>query len=1643
MNELSDQLKELSETGLIRPSSSPWGAPILFVKKDGSFRMCIDYRELNKLTVKHRYPLPRIDDLFDQLQGSSVYSKIDLRSGYHQLRVHEEDISKTAFRTRYGNYEFQVMPFGLTNASANKEEHEEHLKLILELLKKEEFLELPKQILNAQTEARKPKNIKNEDVGGMLIENSNDLKKLRKEKLEPRIFGTLCLNGMSWLSCYGDLRTLIMHESHKSKYFIHLGSDKMYQDIKKLYWWPNIKADIATYVSKCLTCAKLPKSLKGYDTIWVIVDRLTKSAIFVPMRKTDPMKKLERMYLKETYCYWCKLMLLDNAADIKLRLLEQSAVVVQIVSDVQIVKTVNIKVNTIMYKLRLLVSAAQMICMRIVRNRYALSFNANSLSLDSTLTLSCQNKMRIEQYFLMIDYSLWEVIFNGDSPILTRAIEGVVQPVAPTTTEQRLARKNELKARSTLFMALPDKHQLKFNIHKDAKTLIEAIEKQFGLSSESLDQIRDMLQKLISQLEILGEYLSPKDINLKFLRSLPTEWRTYTLIWRNNTDLEDQSLADLFNSLKIYEAKVKSSSSASTSTQNITFVSSQNTDSTNESSNSPKLYNDELKQIDADDLEEMDLKWQMVMLTMRARRFLHKTRRYLEANGTTSIGFDISKVECSNCYRRGHFARKCRSPKDTRRNVLVEPQRRNVPVEEERTNYALMAFTSSSSSSFDNEKMAQTHARNHAQRGNHQHYARMTLLNPQRYMGPAAVLTKSKLVSLTAARPVTTVVPHNNVTRPRPAKTVVTKPYSPTRRNINCRPSPKPSTFPPKVTTIKALKGNPRHALKDKGVINNGCSRHMTRNMSYLTDFEEINGRYVTFGRNPKGGKITCKRKIKRSKLDFDDVYFVKELKFNLFNVSQMCNKRNDVLFTNSKCIVLSLEFKLPDENQVLLRVPKENNMYNVDLKNIVPSGDLTCLFAKTTIDESNLLHRRLGHINFKTMNKLVKGNLVRGLPSKVFENNHTCVAYKKAKQHKASCKTKPVSSVSQPLQRLLVTKPHNKILYELLLGRTPTISFMRPFGCHVTILNTLDPLDPHNTDSDATFEVKEPEFEVKKHESEVHVSPSSSAKTKKHDDKTKRKAKGKSLVELSIGYRNLSAKFEDFSDNNINEVKEASTLVPTIRQILTNSTNTFSAAGLSNTAVSPTLRESSYVDPSQYPDDLNMPSLEDITYSDDKDVGAEDDFTNLETTITVSPIPTTRVHKDHLVTQIIGDLSSATQTRTMTRMVKDQGGLTQINNEDFHTCMFACFLSQEEPKRVNQALKDTSWIEDMNKKDERGIIVRNKARLVAQGYTQEEGIDYEEVFAPVARIEAIRLFLAYASFMGFMVYQMDVKSAFLYETIEEERGKIDQTFLIKKHKGDILLVQVYVDDIIFGSTNKDVCKAFEKLMKDKFQISSMGELTFFLGPQVKQKPDVIFINHDKYVAEILRKFGLNNGILASTPIDTEKPLLKDADGEDVDVHTFRSMIGSLIDYAGASLDRKSTTGGCQFLRCRLISWQCKKQKVVSTLSTKAEYVVVASCCAQVLWIQNQLLDYGLVRNVDSSSMFYMYPRFLKLMIRVQVGDLSFYTTKYSSPTLTQKQAAPDVDDVVADDDAANDVPAADAEPAPPSPPPTTTPPPP
>ncbi|GJY94770.1 ribonuclease H-like domain-containing protein [Tanacetum coccineum] len=302
---------------------------------------------------------------------------------------------------------------------------------------------------------------------------------------------------------------------------------------------------------------------------------------------------------------------------------------------------------------------------------------------------------------------------NGNAPPITKVVEGVETTIAPTTAEEKAKRRLELKARSTLLMGIPNEHQLKFNSIKDAKSLLQAVEK----SSEVLDQTFDRLQKLISQLEIHGESISQEDVNQKFLRSLSPEWNTHTIVWRNKPEIDTLSLDDLYNNLKIYEPEVKGTSSSSTNTQNVAFVSSNNTNSTNgavntahgattastqatvvnsttidnlsdavicaffaSQPNSPQLDNEDLQQINPDDLEEMDLRWQMAMLTMRARRFLKNTGRKLTMNGTKTIGFDKSKVECYNCHKRGHFARECRAPRN-QENRNKENTRRVVPVE--------------------------------------------------------------------------------------------------------------------------------------------------------------------------------------------------------------------------------------------------------------------------------------------------------------------------------------------------------------------------------------------------------------------------------------------------------------------------------------------------------------------------------------------------------------------------------------------------------------------------------------------------------------------------------------------------------------------------------------------------------------------------------------------------------------------------------------------------------------------------------------------------------------------------------------------------------------------------------------------------
>ncbi|GJU56715.1 putative ribonuclease H-like domain-containing protein [Tanacetum coccineum] len=1334
-------------------------------------------------------------------------------------------------------------------------------------------------------------------------------------------------------------------------------------------------------------------------------------------------------------------------------------------------------------------------------------------------------------------------------------------------------------------MALPEDHLAKFHKMTDAKEMWDAIKSRFGGNDESkkmqkyilkqqfegfsvsntegLHKGYDRFQSLLSQLEIHGAGVSTEDANQKFLRSLPSAWSQVSLIMRTKPGVDSLSFDDLYNNLRVFESDIKgSTASSSSSSQNVAFV-SENTSSTNEvstaycvpnlsgqnskyeqpssysllanQSSCPQLDHEDLEQIDEYDLEEMDLKWQVAMISMRMKKFYKKTETVQKEDSKALVTIDGEGVDWTNHSEDEDYAlMACNSSdSDTEREQLsdasieikaysqglkkVEAQL----VAHQQGQLCKLLNTQMSANdkfglgygdhrydgilSYENEVLQSVFMNKESEIENQPLYDRFVTAEGMHavpppmignYMpsGPDVEVDDSKF----------TYGPKQ--TQPSESESQSSE-FDTCESNISAEPSELVSE---PVVNESNVECQPK-VWSDAPIIeeyeSDSEDEHMTGNKACLAEFQDFNGGPVAFG----------------------------ELQhFNLFLVSQICNKKNKVLFTNSECLVLSSEFKLPDENQ---------------------------------------------------------GNLVRGLPSKIFQNDHTCVACQKGKQHKASCKAKAVSSISQTLQllhmdlfgptsvrslnhktyclvitddfsrfswvfflrtkdetsailkdfirqienqlnqkvktirsdngtefknkdviefcgskgikreysnartpqqngvaerknrtlieaartmladsflpntfwaeavstacyvlnRVLVTKPHNKTPYELLTGKIPIISYIRPFGCHVTILNTIDHLGKFAGKSDEGFLVgyslqskafRVYNLETKRVEENLHINflenkPNVAGKGPTWlfdldyltDSMNYHPIRSENQANQHVGQQeaNQNAGIEDIIEAGDSEQEDESTqdcfvlpIWPSYSSTITpdlktdekrdgpreeeqvfmdelkrikrqekeaneeaealrkkfehlvikegaarpSSTNIFStvstpakasSTNLVNTVSLPVSTASlheglSLSDPTNpEEDDSEIPPLEDIyqnstdgifTTSSYDDEGAVADFTNLETIVNVSPIPTSRIHSTHPKALILGDPTSAVQTRS--KLHKSSGAHAFVsyvqkqrrnNHKDFQHCLFACFLSQQEPKKISEALEDESWVDAMqeellqfkiqkvwvlvdlpygkkaigtkwvyrHKNDERGVVIRNKARLVAQGHRQHEGIDYDEVFAPVARIEAIRIFLAFASYMGFIVYQMDVKSAFLYG----------------------------------------------KLMKriDTEEMSLMRELTFFLGLQVKQKEDDIFISQDKYVAEILKKFDFANVKTASTPIETQKPLVKDEDASDVDVHFYRFQVTpksshlsavkrifrylkskpklglwyprvssfdlesySDSDYARANLDRKSTT---------------------------------------------------------------------------------------------------------------------------------------
>nr|GEY10016.1 hypothetical protein [Tanacetum cinerariifolium] len=1156
-------------------------------------------------------------------------------------------------------------------------------------------------------------------------------------------------------------------------------------------------------------------------------------------------------------------------------------------------------------------------------------------------------------------------------------------------------------------MSLPDEHQLWFSKHKTAQELWAAILKTFGGNeatkktkknllkqqydnfkaegSETLEQTFNRLQVIVSQLQFMDVEIEQDDLNQKFLTSLAPKWLMHTIVWRNRSDLDTMSLDDLYNHLKVYEFELQMKSKPNS--QNMAFISSAKDSRGNKEVNTASVSTASTNVPTA----SANI-GNMALLSMRADRFWKKIGKKISIQGSDVAGFDKSKVECFNCHKMGHFARECRAPRSQDRgrrdnyrqgskvkeqapkalmaidrvgwdwSYMANDEENHALIadEETPTEFALMAKTSA-------ERLAQVESRLAEQRDRETKYCEKirglelkvefktntlenlkkevelikkekeelvtkltgfktaskdldSLLESQRmdknkeglgysavppppaqlYSSPKKDLSwtglpefkddtvtdysrpspaiestsddtqnKNPYVTETKASP-STISPKSFIkfvkamdspTNSKTDKAETTKKSSvkyaeqyrkPTnkpnvignQRNWNnlkthqlgpnfvihkkacfncgdfnhlaydCRkrmkkgtsrsqnnthksPTPRPvahrlnkppmrpvrtnmnGAWPNRTSFNKQAHsytnrsfqrtsvGSFQNNIDDKGYWDSGCSRHMTGNVSYISDYEPFDGGYVSFGQG--GCKITGKRTIKTGKLEFKNVYFVKDLK----------------------------DFKLLDDANVLLRTPKQHNMYSIDLNNIISHKDLTCLVAKASADECMIWHRRQEAVN----------------------------------------------TAGYVQNRVLVNKSHNKTPYELFNGTKDAA------GQEVKKdVSTLRYIALPNWAHDALLE---------------------SSSSKPQDDCS-------TDVPESSGNSNPTATPTNLPADQVETLTVETPILttPSLDNILT-LTNWFE-------------------------------DILGVTTITDESNGVEADVSNMEISITASPTPTLRIHKDHPKSQTIGPVDTPIQTRNKSKEVGEQ---------------------------------NPSWVEAMQ--EELLQFKIQKVWSLVDCPKGEDRIDYDEVFAPVARIEAIRLFLAYASFMGFTFYQMDVKSAFLYGTIDEEiyvmqpLGFQDSEYLARVYKveksmyglhqaprawkrGDFILVQVYVDDIIFGSSNPQLCREFEALMHKKFQMSAMVKRIF---RYLKGHP----------------KLGLW--------YPKESP--------------FDLVAYSDSDYGGATQDRKSTTGGCQFLGRRLISWQCKKQTIVATSTTEAEYVAAASVCGQVLWIQNQLLDYG------------------------------------------------------------------------------------
>ncbi|GJT08082.1 zinc finger BED domain-containing protein RICESLEEPER 2-like protein [Tanacetum coccineum] len=1005
----------------------------------------------------------------------------------------------------------------------------------------------------------------------------------------------------------------------------------------------------------------------------------------------------------------------------------------------------------------------------------------------------------------------------------------------------------------------------------------------------------------------------------------------------------------------------------------------------------------------------MDLKWQLALLSMRTKKFFQKTGRKITINGSDTARYDKSKVECFNYHKLGHFTRECRGPRNQdNRSRNQDSSRRTINVEEISSkamlaidgagfdwsfmadeevpiDMALMAF---SDSEVHNDKTCsktclkifetlQTQLDDLRIEFNKSEFNMATYKRGLASVEEQLVFYKNNELkklkqekesnqlkieyfdnaSKSLDKLIGSQIPNKsrkglgfvsyNVVPPPPIRLFSPLNLDLSNSGLEEFQQPDFEGYGPKTSksvsedTSNEVRESPNALLVEELVSNDKQKQLILRGQIQHTLMRQC--------------ATPCVNAIKASECS-------RHKKGDIPNLSDFKNLIEDMLHLGEEpkeedLLVFFLASK--DETSGILK------SFITQIENLVDKKVKIIRYDNGTEFKNRVMSKFCKKKGIKREFSVARTPQQNGIAER---RNRTLIEVARTMLADSKLPTtfwaEAINTACYVQNMVLVVKPYNKTPYELFRGRTPSLCFIKPFRCHVTILNTLDHLGKFDGKFDNGFFVgyslNSKAFRVynirtRKVEENLHVrfledkliiagdglkwlfnidvltksmnyvsviagtnsndsvGTEESASTDHSSEETGSSQdyilmplwKDGSLFDSSskdasndepqpsndAGKKDDEGGIDD-QERTKNSAQDVNTTGPSINTASIN----FNTSSLNINTVSLTVPtaplESTYVD----------------FFGDEPEL----DLSNIAIIYPVPTTPNTRIHKDHSLDHVFGDVQSGVQTR---RMINEQGFISVVyevkNHEDLHTCLLACFLSQEESKKVYK-----------NKKDERGIVIRNKARLVAHGYTQEEGINYDEVFAPVARIEAIRLFLAYASFKDFVVYQMDVKSAFLYGKIEKE---------------DYVCQPPGFEDLEFPDKVYKVEKALYGLHQ------------------------ALRACQDKYVDEILKKFGFSTVKTASTPMETSKLLFKDAKSEDVifqvtpkvsHLHVVKRIFRYLKD-------RKSTIGGCQFLGRRLILWQCKKQTIVVNSTAEAKYVAAASCCGQVLWIQNQMLDYG------------------------------------------------------------------------------------